>query len=123
MDKGKKELKEVYQKMKTVKKSEKLKAIEEEIDTDLKKAVAKTFNWENLSQNPVYVGLHEKFINMNWMRIVHVNEKQKNESVVKEFYTGIQTDNTEMIYIFTSVKTTSQKEEYGCYLVSGMEPG
>ncbi|OMO77428.1 COP9 signalosome complex subunit 2-like protein [Corchorus olitorius] len=138
MDKGKKELKEVYQKKKTVKKSEKLKAIEEEIDADLKKAVGdfaksrtekyltespsviipanhfrniahklryddvdkftlkpvKTFNWENLSQNPVYAGLHEKFINMNWMGIVHVNEKQMSDSAVKEFYSGIQTDNT-----------------------------
>ncbi|OMP07039.1 hypothetical protein COLO4_07689 [Corchorus olitorius] len=54
---------------------------------------AKTFNWEILSQNPVYAGLHEKFISINWMGIVHVNEKQMSESAVKEFYTGIQTDN------------------------------
>ncbi|OMP05680.1 hypothetical protein COLO4_08650 [Corchorus olitorius] len=54
---------------------------------------AKTFNWENLSQNPAYAGLHEKFINMNWMGIVHVNEKQMSESAVKEFYTVIHTDN------------------------------
>ncbi|OMP10794.1 hypothetical protein COLO4_04264 [Corchorus olitorius] len=127
MDKEKKAFKEVYQKKKAVKKSEKLgkqgKEKEEEIDTELKKAVedfaknrtekyltespsvkipanhfrniahrlryddvdkfilkpAKTFDWENLSQNPVYAGLHEKFINMNWMGIVHVNEKQVSE--------------------------------------------
>ncbi|OMP08326.1 hypothetical protein COLO4_06581 [Corchorus olitorius] len=53
---------------------------------------AKTFDWENLSQNPVYASIHEKFINMNWMGIVHVNEKQVSESAVKEFYTGIHTD-------------------------------
>ncbi|OMP02716.1 hypothetical protein COLO4_10878 [Corchorus olitorius] len=52
----------------------------------------KTFNWEVLSQNPIYAGLHEKFVNMNWMWIVHVNAKQMSESAVKEFYTGIQID-------------------------------
>ncbi|OMO72682.1 vacuolar protein sorting-associated protein 54 [Corchorus olitorius] len=53
---------------------------------------AKTFDWENLSQNPIYASLHDKFIKMNWMGIVHVNEKQVSESAVKEFYTGILTD-------------------------------
>ncbi|OMO60237.1 hypothetical protein COLO4_33890 [Corchorus olitorius] len=53
---------------------------------------AKTFDWENLSQNPVYASLHDKFINMNWMGIVHINEKQVSESAVKEFCTGILTD-------------------------------
>ncbi|OMO52162.1 hypothetical protein COLO4_37379 [Corchorus olitorius] len=53
---------------------------------------SKTFNWEVLSQNPIYASLHEKFANMNWLGIVHVNEKQMSESAVKEFYTGIQVD-------------------------------
>ncbi|OMO93111.1 light-mediated development protein DET1-like isoform 1 [Corchorus olitorius] len=55
MDKGKKELKEVYQKKKTIKKSEKLKAIEEEIDTDLKKAIgdfAKSRTEKYLTESP-----------------------------------------------------------------------
>ncbi|OMO77210.1 hypothetical protein COLO4_25276 [Corchorus olitorius] len=108
MDKGKKDLKEVYQKKKTVKKSEKLKTIEEEIDVDLKKAVgdfAKSRTEKYLTESPSVMIPANHFRNIaHKIRYDDVDKFtlkpartfnwEMSESAVKEFYTGIQTDNT-----------------------------
>ncbi|OMO86838.1 hypothetical protein COLO4_20899 [Corchorus olitorius] len=53
---------------------------------------ATTIDWNTLSQNPVYVKLHEKFVTVNWMGIVQFENVQVSKSMVKEFLTGIIID-------------------------------
>ncbi|OMO79524.1 hypothetical protein COLO4_24401 [Corchorus olitorius] len=53
---------------------------------------AKTIDWNTLSQYPVYVELHEKFVSMNWMGIVQYENVQVSKSMVQEFLTGIILD-------------------------------
>ncbi|OMP10010.1 hypothetical protein COLO4_04910 [Corchorus olitorius] len=53
---------------------------------------AKTFDWESLSQNLMYAGLHSKLARMNWLGITKFDQTLASDSMAREFFTGIITD-------------------------------
>ncbi|OMO95059.1 hypothetical protein COLO4_16081 [Corchorus olitorius] len=58
--------------------------------------LARTFDWEQLSQIPTYAEFHQKVVKMNWMGIIQFSQIHVSESMVREFFSSIITDKKEL---------------------------